>query len=88
MASTSKTTQLGLNQWAENDVVRMEDFNSDNKKIDDAFKNLQTDIWAAGTAPPANKKLLWIDTTPVSGGLKYYNGSAWVNVPVAFTTPS
>jgi hypothetical protein len=37
-------------------------------------------------APEANTKLLWIDTTPVNGGLKYYNGSEWVHVPVAYAT--
>ena len=34
-----------------------------------------------GTTAPTNTKLLWIDT---ANGLKYYNGSAWVIVPVAY----
>lgn len=38
----------------------------------------------AGTSAPSNKNLLWIDTTATTGGLKYYNGSSWVHVPVAF----
>jgi hypothetical protein len=29
---------------------------------------------------------LWIDTTATTGGLKYWNESAWVHVPVAYTT--
>lgn len=28
---------------------------------------------------------LWIDTNTETGGLKYYNGSTWVYVPVAFS---
>ena len=42
-------------------------------------------IFATGTTAPSNTKLLWIDTTTNTGGLKYYNGSAWVHVPVAYT---
>lgn len=38
-----------------------------------------------GTTAPANTKKLWIDTTATTGGLKYYNGSAWVAVPVQYT---
>lgn len=44
-----------------------------------------SEIFYAGTSAPSNTKLLWIDTTATTGGLKYYNGSAWVHVPVAFT---
>lgn len=42
-------------------------------------------VFAAGTSAPSNTALLWIDTTANTGGLKYYNGSAWVHVPVAYT---
>ena len=38
-----------------------------------------------GTTPPTNTKALWIDTTPVTGGAKYYNGSSWVHMPVAYS---
>jgi len=48
-----------------------------------ALNNLS--FFSAGTSAPTNTKLLWIDTTANTGGLKYYNGSAWVHVPVAFT---
>lgn len=41
--------------------------------------------YVVGTAEPADKLKLWIDTTPETGGLKYFNGSAWVNVPVSYT---
>ncbi|MBR3987845.1 MAG: hypothetical protein IKK10_00895 [Clostridia bacterium] len=34
MPSTNKTTNLSLNQWAENDRPMRNDFNSDNAKLD------------------------------------------------------
>ena len=43
-------------------------------------------IFVAGTTPPTNTNLFWIDTTAVTGGLKYHNGSAWIHVPVAYAT--
>lgn len=43
--------------------------------------------FAAGTSAPADTKKLWIDTTPVTGGLKYWNGSAWVHVPMSAVNP-
>ena len=43
-------------------------------------------IFHAGTSAPENTNLLWIDTTPVTGGLKYYNGSSWARVPVDYTS--
>lgn len=41
--------------------------------------------YAAGTSAPGDKTKLWIDTTANTGGLKYWNGSAWEHVPVAYT---
>ena len=41
-------------------------------------------IFATGTTPPTDTRRLWIDTTDVTGGLKYYNGTAWDHVPVAY----
>lgn len=41
--------------------------------------------FSVGAAAPSNTKLLWIDTNASTGGLKYYNGTAWVHVPVAYT---
>ena len=38
--------------------------------------------YVAGTSAPSDTKKLWIDTTANTGGLKYWNGSAWVPVPV------
>jgi len=37
----------------------------------------------AGTSAPGDRTQFWIDTS--GGGLKYWNGSAWVAVPVAYT---
>lgn len=42
----------------------------------------QSQIWISGTEAPINTKVLWIDTTPNTGGLKYYDGSEWVYVPI------
>lgn len=42
--------------------------------------------YVVGTTAPTNTSKLWIDTTATTGGLKYYNGSAWVHVPTAFTS--
>ena len=46
---------------------------------------VMADVFYAGSSAPSNTKLLWIDTTATTGGLKYYNGSSWVHVPVAYT---
>lgn len=40
--------------------------------------------FAAGTSAPSDKTQLWIDTTANTGGLKYWNGSAWTAVPVGY----
>ena len=44
MASTNKTETLLLNQWLGNDISAREDFNSDNKKIDDWAKTVTTQL--------------------------------------------
>lgn len=41
--------------------------------------------FVVGTSTPSDTKKLWIDTTANTGGLKYWNGSAWATVPVAYT---
>lgn len=40
-----------------------------------------------GVAPDASlyAGFFWIDLSGDTGGLKYYNGSSWVHVPVAYT---
>lgn len=52
--------------------------------VDEKTASIVTDIWYTGSSAPENTKLLWIDTTEIVGGLKYYNGSSWVHVPVAW----
>lgn len=37
---------------------------------------------------PEDHNVLWIDPTPVTGGLKYYKNNAWVHVPVAYAADS
>ncbi len=41
-------------------------------------------VFVAQATAPSNTNILWIDTSP-NGGLKYWNGSAWVVVPVAYS---
>ena len=38
-------------------------------------------VFHVGTTEPSDTNVLWIDT---ANGLKYYNGTAWVTVPVAY----
>lgn len=42
-------------------------------------------VFQAGAVAPTNKSILWIDTNTTTGGLKYWNGSSWKHVPVAYT---
>lgn len=44
MPSANKTPKLGLNQWLGNEYVKRQDFVEDNKKIDDAFSELDETI--------------------------------------------
>lgn len=53
--------------------------------VQEQMATLVTDIWSYGATAPSNTKLLWIDSNTTTGGLKYYNGSAWVHVPVAWS---
>lgn len=45
----------------------------------------QAGVYVAQSTPPSDTTILWIDTNETSGGLKYYNGSSWTHVPVAYT---
>ena len=68
----------------DNKVLTEDDYNSDAFKT--AVANVVSpDIFYAGTSAPTNTNLLWIDTNSTTGGLKYYNGTTWVHVPVAYT---
>lgn len=44
-----------------------------------------TPPFSIGATAPTETGQFWIDTTPVTGGLKYYNGTAWTHVPVGYT---
>lgn len=44
MPSQKKTKNLKLNQWQSNEYPKMEDFNEDNQKIDDAFGNIEQKV--------------------------------------------
>lgn len=48
-----QTSNYGLNQWVKPDLIQMEDFNSDNEKIDAALKT-NADAVAAVTAIAGN----------------------------------
>ena len=50
-----------------------------------AVSGFSSDVFSVGSSAPSNTKLLWIDTNATTGGLKYYNGSSWTHVPVAYT---
>jgi hypothetical protein len=41
-------------------------------------------IFVTQSTAPSDRNVLWIDTTANTGGLKYFNGSAWVPVPVIY----
>ncbi len=54
--------------------------------IDTLYEEIASRILVVGsTAPETNSHVLfWIDTNTSTGGLKYYNGTAWVHVPVGY----
>ena len=56
-----------------------------NNQISTATASIVTDIYKTGSTAPSNTKLLWIDTGTTDPGLKYYNGSSWVTVPVRWS---
>lgn len=53
--------------------------------ISNATSSKLSQIWYYGASAPSDTKLLWIDSNATTGGLRYYNGSSWVHVPVAWT---
>ena len=56
------------------------------KTLDEVIQEIKTAPKVSHDASaPADKTILWIDPDTTNGGLKYYNGSAWVHVPVAYT---
>lgn len=56
MSSTNKTEELGLNQWIGSDIPKMDDFNSDNAKID---KTVGDHIGDSSIHVTAQQKKVW-----------------------------
>lgn len=52
-------------------------------EVQNNLNNALTKVFFVGTTAPSDTRLLWVDTTSNSG-LKYYNGSAWVTMPVCW----
>lgn len=44
MLSVNKTEAMQLNQWQSNEYLKIDDFNSDNLKIDNKFKDINTQL--------------------------------------------
>ena len=62
--------------------------NDDGISLDVLLQNVESVSpcpFVVSDTAPDNTNLLWIDTNATTGGLKYYNGSEWVHVPVAYT---
>ena len=88
MGASKQTPNIKLPQWQASDRIEMADFNNAMSTIDSALTSRPTLIFQAGTTAPEDKRLFWIDTTPVTGGLKaYYNGE-WRYVAAAFAPPA
>jgi hypothetical protein len=59
---------------------------SEGKTLDQVVEEIKnTPKFSINSTAPADTTVLWIDPDTTNGGLKYYNGSAWVHVPVAYT---
>ena len=54
------------------------------KLREDISKIPDSPSFLAQAEEPTDHAVLWIDTK-ADGGLKYYNGSSWVTVPVRFS---
>ena len=64
MPSSNKTEHLQLNQWAGSDKPKMEDFNSDNRKVDGAVgAHLADDVRHITAA----ERLAWSAGAPLTG---------------------
>lgn len=77
--ASSKTANYQLNQWVKTDRIQMEDFNSDNQKIDAALKAhadalalcgnckvATTSYQGTGTCGAANAKSLTFEKAPLA----------------------
>ncbi len=57
MSSENKTPNLELNQWSGNEYPKRTDFVEDNKKIDEAYKELKDSIKDGGKVSSVNSKI-------------------------------
>ena len=57
MSSENKTLNLELNQWSSNEYPKRTDFTEDNKKIDEAYKELKDSIKNGGKVSSVNNKI-------------------------------
>ncbi|WP_461612621.1 hypothetical protein [Clostridium sp. Marseille-QA1073] len=57
MSSENKTPNLELNQWNGNEYPKRTDFIEDNKKIDEAYKELKDSIKDGGKVSSVNSKI-------------------------------
>lgn len=76
-ANTTTATTLDTLQ------TQQSSFSEDLKTLSSTVSTALTSVFSVGTTAPSDTKLLWVDTTSDSG-LKYYNGSAWVTMPVCW----
>ena len=57
MSSENKTANLELNQWSGNEYPKRTDFIEDNKKIDEAYKELKDIVKNGGKVSSVNSKI-------------------------------
>lgn len=52
-------------------------------ELEESIKSIRDrKAFAVQDEAPNDTNILWIDTTPKTGGTKYHNGSEWVPLPV------
>lgn len=79
-AENAKTAAEAVQNNLSNYATKSEVSNMVNQGI----AAVQTGIWFYGPNPPSDTNLLWIDSSTTSGGLKFYVGTEWIHVPVAW----
>ena len=73
-------------QYIDNQSIKSFNFATQQDIVNQVNAQLNLiDHFQYGFTAPSNTKLLWIDTNEDVGGLKYYNGSEWVHVPISWT---
>lgn len=77
----SKTSELSQVSRPTSDAVLMQ--GAEGEPQFKSFSDLE--FCGKSADPPENKNVFWIDPDPITGGLKYHNGTEWVHVPVAYS---